>query len=66
MPKQREKTCPRCQEMRLKSWVELSDEEKFLAKSLALSAEYTPAQRKKHLFCTLCWFEVPRQQEILT
>jgi hypothetical protein len=53
----REKTCPRCLSRKMKSWAELNDEEKMLVERLPLSADYTPAERKKHRFCTRCWFE---------
>ena len=52
-----EKICPRCDSPKLKSWPELTEDEKFLADRLPMSAEYTPEQRKKHRFCTRCWFE---------
>ncbi len=52
-----ENICPKCGARRLKSWPELSDEERFLAKRLAMSAEYTPEERKRHRFCPRCWFE---------
>jgi hypothetical protein len=41
----------------MKSWGELTDEERMLAEKLPLSAEYAPETRKKHRFCTRCWFE---------
>ena len=49
--------CPRCGAGKLISWKDLSDDEKFLAERLPASAEYTPAERKKHRFCTRCWNE---------
>lgn len=52
-----EKICPRCLSPKLKSWDELTDEQKMLAERLPMSAEYTPKERKKHRFCTRCWFE---------
>ncbi len=52
-----EKTCPRCGSLKMKNWSELTDEEKFLAERLSLSAEYPPEERKQHRFCTNCWFE---------
>ena len=52
-----EKTCPRCQSLKMKNWPELTDDEKFLAERLPMSAQYTPNERKKHRFCTQCWFE---------
>ena len=54
---QTEKICPRCGSSKMKSWEELTDEERFLAARLPLSADYTLDARKKHRFCTRCWFE---------
>jgi hypothetical protein len=39
------------------SWSELGDDEKLLAEKLPASAAFTKEQRKKHRFCTRCWFE---------
>ena len=52
-----EKTCPRCGSIKMKDWTELTDEEKFLAERLPMSADHTPEERKRHRFCTRCWFE---------
>ena len=52
-----EEMCPRCDGGRLKGWDELTDDERFLAERLPASAEYSAAERKKHRFCTRCWFE---------
>jgi hypothetical protein len=49
--------CPRCGGARLRTWDELTDEQKFLIERLPASAEYTIAERKKHRFCARCWFE---------
>jgi len=54
---EREKICPRCDAHKMKAWAELSDEQKMLVERLPLSAEFTLSQRKKHRFCTRCWFE---------
>jgi len=43
--------------MKTKDWPELNDDEKFLAARLPMSAEYTPEERKKHRYCTRCWYE---------
>ena len=53
----REKTCPRCGSAKMKSWEEMAEEEQMLARKLPLSAEYPYSERKKHRFCTRCWFE---------
>lgn len=50
-------TCPRCGHV-LKSWNDLTDEQQMLAERLPISTEFPLAQRKKHRFCTRCWFEV--------
>lgn len=52
-----EKTCPKCGSAKLKSWHELTDDQKMLVKSLPASAEYPFQMRKNHRFCTKCWFE---------
>ena len=43
----------------MKNWDELDDEQKMLVSRLPLSAEYPLTTRKKHRFCTQCWFEDP-------
>ena len=52
-----EHICPRCHSPKMKDWESLSDEEKMLAERLPMSAEYSRETRKKHRFCTRCWFE---------
>jgi hypothetical protein len=52
-----EKICPQCHYPQMKTWQELSDEQKMLAERLPLSASLTIEQRKKNLFCPCCWFE---------
>lgn len=52
-----EKMCPQCHHPKMKTWKELSDEQKFLAERLPGSAEFSLEQRKKHRFCERCWFE---------
>jgi hypothetical protein len=51
------KTCPKCHLPKLKSWQELTDEQKFLVERLPLNTKFTRAERKKHRFCERCWFE---------
>ena len=48
--------CPRCGH-RLKTWSELSEDERMLAERLSASAEFPIETRKKHRFCTRCWYE---------
>jgi ribosomal protein S27AE len=52
-----EKTCPRCGSAMMKNWGDLTEEQQMLARKLPLSAEYSHAARKRHRFCTRCWFE---------
>jgi hypothetical protein len=54
---EQEKNCPRCGTPKMKSWRDLSDEQKFLVERLPLNTDYSPEQRKKHRFCERCWFE---------
>jgi len=50
--------CIRCGSQKLKRWDELSADEKFLAERLPQSATVSLEERKRHLFCPLCWNEV--------
>jgi len=52
-----EKICPHCGAPKMKSWRELSDEQKFLVERLPLNTEFSPEQRKKHRFCERCFHE---------
>lgn len=52
-----QKSCPRCSSPEIKAWDQLSDDEKFLVEKLPLSSEFSAAERKKHRFCTRCFFE---------
>lgn len=56
--------CPNCTYHRLKDWNELTDAEKLLANSQPASADFTLAERKKHRFCTQCWFEETRSEAL--
>ena len=53
----RENTCPRCNSLKMKSWNELSEDEKILVKKLPASAEFSPVQRERHRFCIRCFYE---------
>jgi Zn-finger nucleic acid-binding protein len=52
-----QRTCPRCGSHKMEAWSDLADDEKLLAEKLPGSAEYSKEQRKKHRYCTQCWFE---------
>jgi hypothetical protein len=54
---QGETVCPRCGAARLKAWKDLTRDERIAAERLPGSAQYSPEERKKHHFCTRCWFE---------
>ncbi|MEZ5425854.1 MAG: hypothetical protein R2747_06290 [Pyrinomonadaceae bacterium] len=60
----KEKDCPKCGWQKLKTWNELTEEQKMLAKKLPLNVKFSPFQRRKHIFCSRCWFEfVPGEDE---
>jgi len=49
--------CPRC-EGRLRTWSELSDEDREMVKRLPAAADYSLDERQaRHRWCTRCWFE---------
>jgi hypothetical protein len=49
-------TCPQCGSC-LRTWAELTDDERTAAEHQPNSADFSKEQRKKHRFCTQCWFE---------
>jgi ribosomal protein S27AE len=51
------KICPRCGNVSLTLWDKLDEDQKLLTEKLPASADYTMMERKKHRFCTRCWFE---------
>jgi len=61
-----EKSCPRCGGRQLKMWSELGADEKILAEKMPFSAKWTFDERKRHRFCTNCWFEESRAAEAQT
>ncbi|HEX9931091.1 MAG TPA: hypothetical protein VGB02_21325 [Pyrinomonadaceae bacterium] len=52
-----EKFCPRCGNHKLKSWNELTDDEKILVAKLPLSAELSIDERCRNHWCARCWHE---------
>lgn len=60
-----EKICPNCGASKMKTWEELTDEQKFLVERLPANTDYTPEQRKKHRFCERCFFEETKKPEIV-
>ena len=55
--------CPRCQTGKLKTWTELTADERILVERLPASAEFSPEERKRHRFCTRCRFETNNFRE---
>lgn len=53
-----EKICPQCHAPKLKTWEELTDDQKFLVERLPLNADFPRKERKTHLFCERCWHEI--------
>lgn len=50
--------CPRCSEGQLKSWAELSDDEREVVKRLPDSADFSEDERRAtRRWCPRCWFE---------
>lgn len=59
-----ERICPRCQAGRLKTWKELTGDEKFVFERLSPGTEITPAERRSNLFCPRCRFEtIPAEEK---
>jgi hypothetical protein len=52
------KTCSNCGSMKFKIWEDLTDDERFLIKKLPQNTEFTSEQRKRHLFCNRCLYDL--------
>ncbi len=52
-----ENICPKCDYREMRSWGELTEEERMIVERMPGSSEYTAEERKKHRFCPRCWFE---------
>jgi hypothetical protein len=52
-------SCPRCGNLKMKSWHQLNDDEREIVKRLPASSTYKLEERKTlHLWCARCWFEI--------
>jgi hypothetical protein len=52
------KGCPRCEKRGMKSWNELTDDEKTVVKRLPRPADLSEEERHaNHRWCTRCWYE---------
>lgn len=50
--------CPRCAAERLRTWNELSDEEREVVRRLPAAADYSLEERKSmRRWCNRCWYE---------
>ena len=50
--------CPHCHEGSMRSWDELSDDEKAVVERLPQSADYNAKDRfAMHRWCVRCWYE---------
>ena len=47
--------CPKCDYKKLKTWDELSEDEKIIVK--VKHSEFTLQEKKRHRFCVRCGFE---------
>lgn len=52
-----ERACPKCHRTLLKTWSQLSADEKFIAERQPASAEFSKNTRERRLFCPNCWYE---------
>lgn len=56
--------CPRCGNQKLKSWTELTDDEKILVEKLPLSADFTKEERRRNRWCARCRHEFDSGGEV--
>ena len=56
--------CARCGARPLRSWQELSEEEREVVKRLSASADYTLEERTaRHRWCPRCWHETTATED---
>ena len=57
--------CPNCDCAALKSWDELDRDELIVVECLPNSRLFTHEERKKHRFCTRCFYEdIQRKSDV--
>jgi hypothetical protein len=50
--------CPKCGQENLRTWEQLSEDEREVVKRLPGSADYQFSERRtRHRWCTRCWHE---------
>ena len=47
--------CPRCDQGHLRTWDDLTPDEREVIRRLP--GDYTIEERQRHLWCTRCWYE---------
>ena len=53
-----ERSCPRCHEGVMRSWAELTDEEREVVRRLPGAVDFSATERQPtHQWCTRCWHE---------
>lgn len=57
--------CPRCYSAKLKSWEQLTFEERIIAEKMPANVEFLIQERQKHLICPNCWFETDENKQII-
>jgi len=57
-----DKRCTRCGEGTIKSWSELTDEEREVVKRLPGAADYQEERPWMPQWCTRCWYESVSKQ----
>jgi hypothetical protein len=58
-----ERRCPNCDAAALRTWAELSAEEREVVRRLPSSQNYDAEERKSvHRWCTRCWYEKDEDQ----
>ena len=58
--------CPRCGNQKLKSWGELTGDEKILVEKLPLSADFTKEEQRRNRWCARCSHEFDSSGETTT
>jgi hypothetical protein len=55
--KSSQRFCPKCGSPKIKRWSDLTEDEKFIVERLPASGEFSSEERRRHRFCSRCFYE---------
>jgi hypothetical protein len=58
-----ESLCPRCNAMKVRPWIDLTDDQQYLISALPDFEDMSMSELRRSRFCTKCWYRPPISQE---